>query len=302
MTTPTIRYRNFLMDSARWDEFPFRRGDIVISTPPKCGTTWVQMICALLIFQGSDFPRALDEMSVWPEVLTRRWEDVAETLAGQRHRRFVKTHVPLDGVPFRPEATYLCVGRDPRDAAISWDNHFANVDMDAVMAMRAAAVGMDDLAGLPLPEPPPDSPRERFLAWVDSDDVLISLAAMMRHLSTFWRARHEPNVVLLHYDDLLEDLEGQMRGLADRLGIDVPAQLWPELTRSARFEHMSRHADELTPEKRIWRDPNRFFHRGVSGQWRELLTEEDLRHYGEVVATLAEPDLVGWVHRGPVTT
>ena len=37
--------------AARWADFEFRPGDIVISTLPKSGTTWVQMICALLIFR-----------------------------------------------------------------------------------------------------------------------------------------------------------------------------------------------------------------------------------------------------------
>ena len=39
------------MDSIRWQRFSARAGDIIISTPPKSGTTWMQMICALLIFQ-----------------------------------------------------------------------------------------------------------------------------------------------------------------------------------------------------------------------------------------------------------
>ena len=33
---------------ARYASFPFQEGDIIICTPPKSGTTWVQMICALL--------------------------------------------------------------------------------------------------------------------------------------------------------------------------------------------------------------------------------------------------------------
>src|SRR5262249_38699700 len=40
---------------ARWEGFEFRPGDIVISTPKKCGTTWTQMLCALLIFDGPVF-------------------------------------------------------------------------------------------------------------------------------------------------------------------------------------------------------------------------------------------------------
>src|SRR5207249_1477157 len=44
------RYRNIVIDNTRWDGFAFREGDIIISTPAKCGTTWTQTICALSIF------------------------------------------------------------------------------------------------------------------------------------------------------------------------------------------------------------------------------------------------------------
>jgi hypothetical protein len=295
------------MDSVRWQHFPFRSGDIVISTPAKSGTTWTQMICALLVFQSPRLPRPLDAMSPWPDALMHRWSDVLATVEPQDHRRFMKTHTPLDGLPFRPDVTYVCVGRDPRDTAVSWDHHMANLDFGTVLGMRAAVVagGAEDDPALPvlpvppLPEGPPPPPRERFLAWMDSPEVVATLAAAMHHLGTFWAARHESNVVLLHYDDLRADLPGQMRALAARLGVDVPEQAWPELVRAATFEDM-RARPELTPEKGIWIDPTRFFRRGTSGQWRDLLTEEDLRRYAARVAELADPELVAWVHRGPV--
>jgi hypothetical protein len=37
----------------------------VISTRSKTGTTWVQMICALLIFQVPELPEPLDRYSPW---------------------------------------------------------------------------------------------------------------------------------------------------------------------------------------------------------------------------------------------
>ena len=51
MPDAPVRYRSDDEDSGRWSGFPFRDGDIVISTRSKSGTTWMQMICALLIFQ-----------------------------------------------------------------------------------------------------------------------------------------------------------------------------------------------------------------------------------------------------------
>src|SRR6185436_8583726 len=117
---PCTRYRSIVADSARWDGFEFRPGDIVISTPPKCGTTWTQMLCALLIFDGPEFPAPLDEVSPWLDMCNRPLDEVRASLAAQTHRRFIKTHAPLDGIPFRTDVTYLVVGRDPRDVAISF--------------------------------------------------------------------------------------------------------------------------------------------------------------------------------------
>lgn len=288
------------MDSSRWDGIPFRDGDIVISTPAKCGTTWTQMICALLIFQTPDLPDALESLSLWPDMLVRSEDDLITALAEQRHRRFIKTHTPFDGLPYDERVTYICVGRDPRDAAISWDNHFRNVDHGAVMSLRTAAVG-------PLPadqpvtaDPPPEleTPKDRFWAWVDNPDVLVGLSAMLHHLSGFWAARHLPNVVLLHYSDLQADLEGQMRRLAGRLGISVPGELWPELVDAATFAQMRRQANRYAPELAIWRNPERFFNRGTNGQWSDLLDAEDVRRYTARVARLAEPDLAAWAHGG----
>ena len=63
-------YRTWLADSRRWDGFEFRAGDIVISTPSKCGTTWMQMICALLVFRDPELPRPLTELSPWLDIQT----------------------------------------------------------------------------------------------------------------------------------------------------------------------------------------------------------------------------------------
>ena len=54
--TAVRRYEASMYDSNRWDGFELRPGDIIISTPPKCGTTWTQMICALLILAGTGAP------------------------------------------------------------------------------------------------------------------------------------------------------------------------------------------------------------------------------------------------------
>jgi len=303
-----VHYKTFVYDSARWDGFALRPGDIVISTPPKCGTTWMQRICALLVFQTPDLEKPLTSVSPWIDMLTRPHAEILADLENQQHRRFIKTHTPFDGLPFDERVTYLCVGRDPRDVALSWDNHMANTDVAALFSARAASVGNDDIAAMIENGPPsvPESERERFWAFVmnpaPATETPNSVLAVLHHLASFWAVRDRANVVMLHYASLEEDLEGQMRALAARLSIAIAEERWPRLVAAATFEEMRRNADRLAPAvtESLWRDNRQFFHRGTSGQWRALFEEGDQTRYEARVRALAAPDLAAWAHHASV--
>ena len=299
-----VHYKNPVFDSARWEAIPLRPGDIVVATPAKCGTTWIQRICALLIFQSTELYEPLDLMSPWVDMLTAPIDQVATHLEAQAHRRFIKTHTPLDGLPWNPSVTYLTVSRDPRDVALSWDNHRANMNIVSFLSARNEAVGLEDMAelmaqGIPVP---PDSLEERFWLWVDDPEPVtgaFSLAATMHHLATFWAVRDEPNVVLLRYEDMKRDLASQMRMLAGRLGIEVPEASWPELVEAATFDRMRERVADIVPEttKDLWHDNDRFFHKGTSGQWRDVIDADGVRRYAARMAQLGLPDgLSDWVH------
>ena len=304
----TIRYRHFLMDNARWEQIELRDDDIIIATPPKCGTTWMQMQCALLIFQTDQLPQPLTELSPWVDMLQQKIEVVAAQLAAQTHRRFIKSHTPLDGLPWDERVTYISVGRDPRDAAMSWANHRANLNIESMIAARADAVGLDDLAEwFPdgPPAAPPDDPAERFWNWIEYDPAPANgdrggLPEMVDQVASFWARREEPNVLLFHYADMKADLDGEMRRLADALGIDVPEDKWPELVEAATFERMSARAGELAPQSTqdLWHSNAQFFHRGTHEQWRGVVDPADMPRYDDALAALARPDLVEWLHTG----
>lgn len=294
------RYRSIVADSARWEGFRFREGDIVISTPAKCGTTWMQTLCALLIFDTAELDEPLAKISPWLDMQLADRAEVVARLEAQSHRRLIKTHTPLDGVPFDERATYVSVGRDPRDVAVSSRHHMDNMDIDRFLAVRESAVGLEDLAELDLT--PPAAPEDRLREWMDSsgDGGPMSLAATVNHLRTFWERRDDANVELFHYADLLADLQGQLRRLADALAIEVSDQRISELAAEASFAAMKGRAERVAPnaDVGIWRSTTEFFHRGSSGQWREVFHEDDLRHYEERVAELAPPDLATWLHEG----
>ncbi len=103
------------------------------------------MICALLVFQTPDLPAPLGELSPWLDWLVEPQDALFARLAGQDHRRFLKTHTSLDGVVIDPRATYIVVGRHPLDMAVSLYHQGANLDRDR----------MRELTGAPAPSEPP---------------------------------------------------------------------------------------------------------------------------------------------------
>jgi aryl sulfotransferase len=295
MPADPVRYRSEDEDSARWAGFPFRDGDIVISARSKSGTTWMQMICALLVFQTPDLGAPLPELSPWLDWLITPRDEVYAQLAAQRHRRFVKTHTPLNGIPLSTLATYIVVARHPLDMAVSLYYQGDNIDR----------VRLRQLTRQPEPDgPPPPRPalREWLLAWIDQDasprEQLDSLPGVMWHLSGAWDRRGDANVVLVHYDDLSADLEGEMRRLAARLAITVPEPDWPALVNAATFERMRASAARLAPDPAgVLASKPAFFRRGTSGSGRELLTAGELARYRARTARMAPQPLLAWLHR-----
>lgn len=296
-------FKTFVYDSARWEGFDFREDDIVISTPPKCGTTWMQMLCALLIFRTPELPAPLAVLSPWLDMTTRPLDEVRAALEAQTHRRFIKSHTPLGGIPWDDGVTYIHVARDPRDAALSWDNHMSNMDMGRLIELRAATVGLDDLEELGMADglpAPPAEPVDRFWRWMEGDGTTqpFGLQMMLEHCSSFWEAKDRPNVHLFHYGDMRDDLRAEMTRLADALGVDAPTD---ELVNAARFEQMKARADQLAPntDGQLWQSNTQFFEKGRSGEWKDLIGDEGLPRYEKALAALGpDPSLVSWLHSG----
>jgi aryl sulfotransferase len=269
----TRELRHQLIDSSVWNEFRFRPDDVVIATYAKAGTTWTQQIVAQLIFGGRD---GIDvaALSPWLDMRVPPKEVKLAALEAQQHRRFIKTHRPVDALVFSPDARYIYVGRDGRDVVWSFYHHHANSD-ERWRRLLDDASGWD---GPPMPPPPP-SIRRYFLERLEGDGY--PFWSFWDNVSSWWAIRHLPNVLFLHFADLKRDLPGQMRRVAAFLDISLDEQAFAVAVQHCRFDHMKAHAARYAPlGGRIWNGgPRTFFHKGTNGGWRDVLRPEDCRRY-----------------------
>lgn len=296
-------YRTWIIDSRRWDAYSPRAGDIVIATYPKCGTTWMQRILGLLVFQDPA-PRPVMQISPW---IDRRFPEPVEAvmarIEAQAHRRFLKSHLPADGLPLYDEVSYIHVARDGRDACLSSHNHASGFTHATLAALDKAGLE-DESIGRPYPRPPAD-PVEHFRRWLrdaaeadrtDGGPIL----SYFQFERSWWAERDRPNVLLVHYNDMKADLAGEMQRVADFLGITVPAGLWPALVEAAGFEAMRRDGDLLMgPVAGMFQGGGaRFFHRGEIRRWQGVYGDADVARYDELVDAILPADCARWLAEG----
>ena len=63
---------------------------------------------------------------------------------------------------------------------------------------------------------------------------------------------------------------------------------------------MRDNAEQFTPhaDDGLWKSNEDFFKKGVGGQWRDVLNDEDLAIYDERLSTLLLADDIAWLHHG----
>ena len=286
-------------DSTRWTVFKPRQGDIIVCTPPKCGTTWTQMICALLVHGSNGLPQPLTKLSRWLDRHTIPIEEQLAELELQPYRRIIKTHTPLDGVPYYPEVSYVFCGRDPRDAFLSFIDHMHNVSPHAMADINRRM-------GLPEDQEMAAEANELFPLWASTgvqpwayDGAPFGLPTLYM-METYWRFRHLPNLVLLHYADLIRDLNGEMRRLAKFLEITIEEAQWPMLVAAASFNSMKEKAQETAPDADLgeWSNSADFFRSGRMGAWQTELSAENNSLYDRINTARLDPEMKAWAEQG----
>lgn len=288
----TRELHNHHFDSTVWNDFKFRDGDIVIGTYGKSGTTWSQQIVGQLLFNG-DPDIAVSELSPWVDLRVPPREVKLPMLEAQTHRRFLKTHLPVDALVFSPAARYIYIGRDGRDVMWSMHNHHANAN-----ALWYAA--MNDTPGRVGPpiDPPTDDIRQYFLDWLDKDGF--PFWPFWENIRSWWEIRDLPNVMLVHFSDLKSDMPGQIRQIAAHLRIPIDESRWPAILEHCSFDYMREHGDKTAPlGGAIFEGGAKtFINKGTNGRWRDVLTAQDCQRYEDMARRELGPECAQWLMSG----
>ncbi len=301
--TPSVSrvYRNHHLDSTRWELYLPQAGDVVVTTAYKAGTTWTQLIVLNLLHLDAVAPMRLDA-SPWPDRRLRPSREELETQLRQRpagRRLCLKSHLPLDGLPYFEGLRYIVVGRDARDVFMSLFNHYRNYTDDAYALLNGSGC-----VGPPLPRCPED-PCALWRDWITHgwfpwESEGYPFWSNMRHTQSYWDFRHLPNLLFVHYADLLRDPHGGIARIARFIDVDVgPAQI-ARVEQSTRFDTLKANAIDHMPhlETLFAGGADSFFFKGGNGRWRDVLTHDDIELYAAACERVLERDCARWLERG----
>lgn len=288
----TREMHNHHFDSTIWNDFQFRDDDVIIATYGKSGTTWTQQIVGQLIFAG-DPAVQVAELSPWMDLRVPSPAVKLPVVEAQTHRRFLKTHLPVDALVFSPRAKYLYIGRDGRDVIWSMHNHH-------YLANEAWFGALNDSPGRVGPPVPraPANRRDYFRTWLDGNGE--PFWPFWDSVRSWWEVRDLPNVHLVHFVDLKRDMAGEIRRIADFLDIEVDEAKWPAILEHCSFEWMKAHANQCAPLGGVFWDggPGTFINKGVNGRWRDELTAQDAADYEGAALRELGPECAAWLANG----
>ena len=297
-------YQNHHLDSTRWEAYRPRAGDIIVTTSYKSGTTWTQQILHELLHGNEEPMPEMQLISPWVDArfLPIPKEAIGPLLDSLPTPRTLKSHLPLDGLPYYEQVRYLVVGRDPRDVFMSLLNHYGSYTDTAFEALNA-----EDAVGPPFPRCPEDV-RELWKTWVtrgwfEWESEGYPFWSNLYHTQSYWNFRHLPNLLFLHYNDMLADLEGKVREIAAFCGIDATDADIARTVEATTFANVRKKAEE-TPEEEdlsaafFHGGQRTFFYKGTNERWRGILTEEDLALLEDAKARVLTPDCARWLEEG----
>ncbi len=137
-----------------------------------------------------------------------------------------------------------------------------------------------------------------FRRWLEQDGY--PFWPFWENVRSWWAIRDLPNVKFVHFNDLKRDLAGEMRGIAEYLGVAIEEAKWPAIVEHCSFDYMKKHAAMSAPlGGALWEGgAETFINKGTNGRWHELLTADDVAAYEARALAELGPGCAAWLAHG----
>jgi len=237
--------------------FRARADDVLIATPPKAGTTWMQQILYQLHSGGDDSFDDIDRVVPWLEIprQDKSWQTILEEFEQRESPRIFKTHNTYEQMPGADTARIILTTRDPRDCCISFYHHFMDLTDEAIA-----------LSGINRPE----SLEQHVENWLE-------FAAWYRNIKSWWPHREQENILILRYEDLRADLNNGIDEILAFLRWSITEEQRSKIIEHCSFDWMKKNVQRFNQQgfsgKTLFK-PHGFVRKGVIGEGKEKLTHD----------------------------
>jgi len=228
--------------------------DLFVCTYAKSGTNWTMQIAQQIAYYGEAEFAHIHDLVAWPDKpLPMPVVDLNNTEVTKRSPtglRVIKTHLESDYVPYHPDAKYIFVVRDPKEAFVS-SYYFGQTVF--------GAIGFNF------------SPDEWLQAFIANRFFFDSWPA---HTASFWPWVKRDNVLFLTFAEMKADLPAVVHRIASLMKVSLTAKQFDRVVEKAGFQYMKAVGHKFAPaipafdRKKIRPVMMR---RGESGKSKELI-------------------------------
>ncbi|MEG4943587.1 sulfotransferase domain-containing protein [Microcoleus sp. F4-D5] len=271
--------KDYLRDSTIWDCIRARPDDIIIASCYKSGTTLTQQIVNLLV-NGHDNVEHLHDLSPWVEDTGEPLDEKIELIEKLPDRRFFKTHLPFNALPYDSTWKYIFLVRDGRDVAASLFNHVHALTPEAYLTSPIKLCNTSR------------NFAEFWEEWLESGKPYWDF---FEFINSWWQARYLPNVLLVHYADLIDNKPRMVEKIANFLDIEADGALQETILHKSSLEYMRENSEKF--EHRDF-EKHRFIYKGINGRWKNLLTQQQLDRYDDIISEKLGIACANWVKNG----
>jgi hypothetical protein len=244
------------------------RHDVFVAAHVKSGTNWMMQIAHQLAFHGTGEYEHIHSVVAWPDVAMMGpmthyaipIEDPSVWMASPEQKRVIKTHFDFDWLPFSEEARYIIVIRDPKDVFVS--SYFFFVK-NGPLSFSGFSV---------------ETWLEVFLT-----SGMGVWSSWPVNTASYWAQRHRPNVLIVPFKSMKQDLPGTVRRVAAFMNVTTSEQILDRVCDQASFGYMKTIDDKFRAWELIpWTSTAApMMRKGQKAASSELLTPAQQRRIDE---------------------